>query len=284
MKCLITGASGFLGTACMRRLSPAYEVTGLCFDHAGNDLVRVDLRDRQALGALLERFAPDVVLHCAAYRQPDFCEQEPEEAARLNVEPVAVMARTLPDGARLLFISTDYVFDGEDPPYSEEHPTNPVNSYGRIKAEAEALVLGHARGLVLRIPVLIGAGPGFVAQMVRAVQSDEEQEIDDVIIRFPTWIDDTAEAVAFLLERAVQGIFHYSARRGGTQYAWHCEVARLMGLSHDHLRPSTGMVPRIARRPANSQLSVEKIQALGFSRFTDFSQVFRALYPGSPFL
>ncbi len=174
MKCLITGASGFLGAECMRRLGQVYEVTGAGFNHTSQALVAVDLRDRKSLRSLLERVAPDLVVHCAAYRQPDFCEQDPAEAARLNVEPVAVMAQTLPDNTRLLFISTDYVFNGEHPPYQEDHPTNPVNVYGRTKAEAEAMTLRHAGGLVLRIPVLIGAGPGFMAQMVAAVQSEVE--------------------------------------------------------------------------------------------------------------
>jgi len=154
--------------------------------------------------------------------------------------------------------------------------------YGQSKVEAEDLVLERRGSLIVRIPVLIGARPpggppGFVERMKEGIQSGREGEIDNVLIRFPTWNRDAARAVAFLLEKKMVGIFHASGPRGATQYAWTMEMAALLGESAGHLVPSSKVVPRAAPRPLNSQLATEKIMQAGFGGFTDFPLVVDAI-------
>lgn len=275
---LITGASGLLGRSLRTRLDDLGAVAAAGFSNATTGLLPVDLRNAEALKGLVEEVKPDVVVHSAAYRDPDFCEEHPEEASRLNVFPVEQICELLPESVPLLFISSDYVFQGVAPPYREEDDRQPVNEYGRLKVEAENLVLQREAGLVLRIPLLIGAGPtwessGFIYKTVAQIQNPKHSSLDDLGIRFPTWTMDVAEAAAHLLEIEGRGIFHYSSLKGGTKYEWALELADLTGLSMDHISPNReGSVSR-AVRPENTQLAVEKIRQTGLKRFTQFRDV-----------
>lgn len=279
---MVTGASGFLGREVMRRMAGDYERIGVALQHASGELLRRDVRRPGTVFELVEELQPDVVVHCAAYRDPDFCEQHPAETRRLNVDPVRALCESLPQQARLVLISTDYVFDGEHPPYDEDALRVPVNVYGESKLEAEDIVRGRPGSLIVRIPVLIGAGDdlassGFIAQLVEAAQSASELELDDVLVRFPTWTRDVAGAIAFLLARGAEGIFHVSGPRGGTRFAWTVETARLLGRPAEHLRPSRTVVERVARRPRDSELAADKIRAMGYTALTDFAVAAREI-------
>jgi dTDP-4-dehydrorhamnose reductase len=230
---------------------------------------------------MVREVRPDAVVHLAAYRDPEFCEEHPAEADALNVQPTRLFCEALPEEVPLVFVSSDYVFDGLNPPYTESDPVAPVNVYGRTKAESEALVLRRKSGTVLRVPLLVGAGAnldssGFIGLIVKAVRQAGLQELDDGAIRFPTWTVDVAAVLAFVLQKKVEGIVHFTGLRGGTPYAWTREVADLMGASHSHIRPASGAPPsRRAPRPPNSQLAPGLLQSLGYDRFTDFADVVR---------
>jgi len=279
-RCLITGASGFLGAEVYRRMSRAHDVTGLGHARAASPLWGVDLRDAEQVERVVKEAKPDMVVHCAAYRDPDFCEAHPEEARWLNVDAVSFLCAGLDERVPLVFISTDYVFDGTRPPYREGAPTSPVNVYGRTKVEAEDRVRSRSRGVVLRVGLLVGAGPtleqsGFIAQMRAAVLNEEPQELDNVLVRFPTWTRDVAELVAFLLSSrsSASGLYHYSGLRGATRYQWTLEMAGLLRATAGHLKPSNRVIPRRAARPRDAQLLPERLMAMGYARFTDFAEV-----------
>lgn len=281
---LILGASGFLG----REVWPAFarqDQVVAVNSRGGPGLERVDIRDPLALSSLCQRVKPDQVLLLAAYREPDYCEEHPEETHRLNVEPARTLVAVLPPEVHLTLISTDYVFDGLQPPYTEQSPRHPVSVYGRTKCEAEDALARRPGGLILRVPLLIGGGAtladcGFIAQIVDTLRRGEPLVQDDVLIRFPTWTRDVAGALLFLVNRRAEGVFHYSGLEGGTRYHWMCESARVLGLSAGHLTPSKTVVPRKAVRPPNSQLAPDKIRQLGYTRFTPFAEVLRTVLAG----
>ncbi|RLE20307.1 MAG: hypothetical protein DRJ65_18515 [Acidobacteria bacterium] len=283
---LITGASGLLGRSLTARLEDLGHISGAGFSEATGRLFSVDLRETEALKGLLRQVRPDVVVHCAAYRDPDFCEDHPEEAFRLNVTPIQHLCELLPETAPLLFVSSDYVFEGVAAPYREEDERHPVSEYGRLKVVAEDLVLEHDAGLVLRIPLLIGAGPtweksGFIFKTLAQIQDPSPSSLDHAGIRFPTWTNDVAEAVAHLLEIEGRGIYHYSSLKGGTRYQWAAELADLTGLSMEHITPNLKGSATRAVRPRNTQLAVEKIRNTGLSRFTPFRGVVRSVLKGT---
>ena len=279
---LITGASGLLGSSLAARLDGKHKVIGAGFSQADEGLFPVDLRDADALTGLLHEVQPDVVVHSAAYRDPDFCEENPEEAFRLNVAPAAQLCELLPESVPLLFVSSDYVFDGVAAPYREEDERLPVNEYGRLKVQAEDLVLQREAGSVLRIPLLIGAGPtwessGFLFKTLAQIQDPTPSSLDHSGIRFPTWTADVAEAVAHLLGIQAEGVYHFSSLEGGTKYKWALELADLAGLSMDHITPNRGGSASVAMRPRDTQLEVEKIRHTAFNRFTPFREVARSV-------
>lgn len=284
-KILITGASGLLGRRLTARLDSEGEVTSLGFANSSPGLLRVDLRDPEALEELLDTVRPDVVIHPAAYRDPDFCEDRPDEAFRLNVGPVRQFCTLLPESVPVVFVSSDYVFGGGAAPYREEDERNPVNEYGRLKVAAEDLVLERSTGLVLRIPLLIGAGPtwetsGFVSKTLAQIQDPTPSSVDHAGVRFPTWVDDVAEAVAHLLDSGASGIFHHSCLEGGTKYDWALELADLVGLPTDHITPDREGTTTRAPRPGDTQLAVEKIRRAGLTRFTPFREAVRSILRG----
>lgn len=282
--CLVTGASGFVGRALVERLSREHDVLGISHRQQGPGLRPVDIREPAAWRELLRETKPALVVHAAAYPEPDFCEEHPAEARRLNVDTVRVLRDTLPAAARIIFISTDYVFDGTKPPYAEDSPRSPRSEYGRLKAEAEDVLSGRPATAILRTGLQIGPGMsqnrrGFIRELVELVRDGRPATVDDVLLRFPTWTGDTAEAVAFLASHAADGVYHVSGTRGATRYGWAMETARLLGLTAAHIAPSTAVIPRKAERPLNSQLSTGKLRALGYGQFTDYADVFRKLYP-----
>ena len=285
--CLITGASGFLGREVARELAQDWTVAGLGHQHAADGLRRVDLREREQVRGLVADTRPDAVVLLAAYRDPDFCEGNPAETARLNVDPVRYFAETLPAGVPLLFVSTDYVFDGRQPPYVETSPRNPISEYGRSKCAAEDVLASRPGSIVLRVPLLIGVAAtykasGFIPQMIDALRAGQPQEADDVLVRFPCAIRDVAAAIRFLLAGGHAGTFHLSGPRGGTRYAWTLETARVLGLSAAPFTPSKTVIPRKAGRPPNSQLDDTKLRRLGFTMATDPMDVVRDILRAYP--
>ena len=281
MRVLITGASGYLGREVWNQLRADHTVTALGFSQSLPGLQSVDLRDADALGTLVKVVQPEIVVHCAAYRDPDFCEAHPEDAYRLNVDPVETFMQTLPAASRLIYISTDYVFDGNEPPYAEDAARRPINEYGRTKRAAEDVARARSTSIVLRVPLLVGCGltfeeSGFIAKAVQAIEDHPESEWDHVIQRYPTAITDVAAAIRFLLEQQdAAGPYHFSQREGGTQYEWVCRLAAILGYPTDGIQPAHTLTQRPATRPWNSQLANHRLAALGFKRHTPFASVAR---------
>jgi len=279
---LITGASGFLGSAISHAFKKDFEV--VCHTHTrGGEGYRVaDLRDADACKQLVDEVQPDILIHPAAYRDPDFCETHPQESNLLNIDSVKHLQAGLSGDALLVYISSDYVFSGEDPPYREEDPRGAVNLYGRQKMAAEELAVQHPNHLILRMPVLIGEDPidqpGFISKMIQAIREKSPRAIDDVLLRFPTWTRDIAEAIYFLIEEEQRGVFHCSSAHGGTAFALHQVLAEILGETMDHLRPSHEVLVRSAARPRDSQLCPEKIMAKGFHGFKSFAEVLGELH------
>ncbi len=281
MRIVVTGATGFLGREVARRLRADHEVLALGRGRAEGADTRLDLRDAEALAALLRRTGPDAVVHLAAWRDPDRCEADPAGARRVNVGPVAGIRDVLPPTAPLLFVSSDYVFDGTRPPYGERDARAPVNVYGATKRDAEDLVLAHPAGLVLRVPLLVGAGPdaarsGFLAQLAETLRDPQAPEADHVLVRYPTWTRDVAEAIAFLLDRRARGACHFSGPEPLTRYDCVRVAAGVLGLSPARVRASRAVVRRRAARPVNSALSTERLRAMGFTRATPLAEVVRS--------
>ncbi|KAJ3570133.1 hypothetical protein NP233_g4595 [Leucocoprinus birnbaumii] len=162
-KIVITGASGVLGSAIYRALKTTnHAVIGLANSRAQGGLSKIDLTDQSAIQDFLRESKPDWVIHCAAERRPDVAEKDPDGAQRLNAEVPGHLASLAKDlGFTLIYISTDYVFDGTAPPYGPASQTNPLQLYGKSKRDGENAVssVAGAKIAILRVPVLYGPAP-----------------------------------------------------------------------------------------------------------------------------
>ena len=251
----MTGAGGLVGGLIVERAKADHDVRGLA-------RAELDITDPSAVQSAVREFSPHVVLHCAAHTDVDGAERNPERALEVNAEAteqVAVAAREL--GASLVYVSTDYVFDGKGAtPYRESDATEPLSSYGISKLEGERRVANACPEdfIIVRTGWLYGVGKGFVDwARARLVASKELPVIDDQK-GSPTYAGDLADALLELATGAHRGVFHFVNRGEATWLDLGRAVAEELGQSTALLKPIAGeTLARPAPRPAYSALSVD---------------------------
>ncbi|KAK4047979.1 hypothetical protein OIV83_005013 [Microbotryomycetes sp. JL201] len=303
---VVTGASGLLGRAVVHAFKQrGWQVQGLGFSRAdGNELVKVDLHDRDAVKQLLASFTPDVMIHCAAERRPDVAEKNPEAAERLNVGVPKMLAELSVDPTHpfsLIYISTDYVFDGQNPPdggYTSQSLTGPTNAYAKAKLGGERAILSARRdkgskAAVLRVPVLFvdpaallndivygqvtsndESAINILVDSVRKAAAGEKVKMDDWALRRPTNVADVARVLVDLSDKALSSslpeIVHFSYQPSLTKY----DISKIFASLHQpplsqdmiaqNLVPvSTAPGPGETIRPRDCWLSNAELEALG---------------------
>lgn len=258
MRVLITGANGQLGSELCRALTGDTIIA--------MDLPSFDLASEQVTEQIVEA-RPDVIIHAGAYTDVDGAEREPERATAVNVSGTERVARAaVRTGARLVYVSTDYVFDGlQQVPYREQDIPHPVNHYGLTKWQGEQAVLSSgAKALVVRTAWLFGrAGKNFAKSIMQAAQSQPCLKVVNDQRGCPTYAEDLAQAVVFLLHRDVDGIVHVTNSGACTWHEFAEAIVQEMGLAVPVLPITTGQAGRLAKRPAYSVLSGERLALLG---------------------
>ncbi|AZZ96642.1 SDR family oxidoreductase [Pseudoalteromonas sp. R3] len=275
----ITGATGLLGRALVKTLEAHYHIIGCGFRRATPPQVSLDLSDKEAVCAFLDKYVPDVLIHAAAERKPDVCENDHEQTLALNVAASEHLAKQCTQrGIRLFFISTDYVFDGAEPPYIEQATTNPLNFYGQSKQQAEQAVLSSDdTHCVIRVPVLYGdveyLAESAVTVIAEQLKSDPCSAHDDWAIRYPTHVEDIALTLADLIalpKAHLGGIYHVSDTQALTKYQMALTMASVLGLERANIvalpEPSQS-----AARPHNCALKDTRLHALGIAHRRDFA-------------
>ncbi len=267
MKILITGGKGMLGRTLQRELGAAHEIVVA-------DLPDWDVTDDAAFLEQTLAVRPDVIVHCAAMTKVDDCETNRDLAFRLNEEGtrnVALAAKTC--GARLIAISTDYVFSGEPPrepwAWSETDIPRPQTVYGASKFAGEQMVqmIHPDNSVILRIAWLYGAGgPSFVHTMARlGAQEGAPLKVVNDQRGNPTSTKVVADVIRFLLTRPdVSGIVHGTCEEQCTWYELTQELFRLLGLKRAVVPCTTAEFPRPAPRPRNSALKKSVLNVLGY--------------------
>lgn len=280
---LITGASGLVGSRLVVRLRGRNDVHGTFhthrpefLGHRADRLHRMDVRDTAALRALAERIDPEVVVHCAANTNVDACESIPDEARRANVAPVAALARWAKGrGARLVLMSTDYVFDGTNPPYEVDAKPNPLCVYSATKAQAEACLKGLPGALIARSTVIYGADFGhmkrnFATWLIGELEQHKPVRVVDDQWNTPTMSQMIAEFVDLAIERGLEGVVHAAAADCLSRFEFARRIAARFKLDASLISPiKTDDLHQPARRPARPCLSMERSEAaLGVRAWT----------------
>jgi dTDP-4-dehydrorhamnose reductase len=264
MRTLVLGGGGMLGGAVLAA-ARARGWPALALSHA-----QADLGDEARLDHWMAAFGPEAVINCAAYTRVDDCETQPERALAVNGEGVGRVARAAERrGARLVQVSTDYVFDGDSRqrPYAEEDATAPRSAYGRSKLLGEERALAYGRGLVVRTSWLFGAGgPNFVTAIVRQIDGGARQlRVVADQVGAPTYTGFLARALLDLAPLPATGIVHYRNREPVSWYSFAVAIARWRPGADSVVEVvpvTTAEMPRPAPRPAYSVLAVERCEAL----------------------
>lgn len=234
MRVIVTGASGFIGRSFLKVFSDE-TVVGTCFSRCGPGLMRVDIRDRAALEGFLTDFAPDVVIHNAARPTVDWCEHNIDDARLLNLSSTVNLAEACGRlSAKLVFLSTDYVFDGCDGPYREDDTTNPINVYGKLKLEAEQAIQERLHDyMIIRTTNVYGfdlQSKNFLMGILPRLARRELVRVAADQYGNPTLVHDLCSAVKRLVERGATGIFHVVGPDFVNRLEWAQSAARVFDL------------------------------------------------------
>lgn len=276
MKVLVTGASGLLGTDIVLELIAS-----------GHEVIKNSLSERPSFISAdistksgIEKLASldwNCIIHTSAARDPDSCEKDRKGTYNLNVRASEELAKTaLSKKAKFVFISTDYVFSGDNPPYKETDKPHPINCYGETKLEAENSILSICPdALIVRVPILYGINAGLKASAllyssIKAIESKTEVCIEDVIARYPAYTGDIAKAIDFLLKKKASGIFHFSSDDKLTKYQIAKKIASVTGKGSSHIKPLKILPETPAKRPLDSHLNADKIFSLGLEKPLSF--------------
>jgi dTDP-4-dehydrorhamnose reductase len=257
----ITGSNGQMGRELARIAPdhPKYQFTFLTRE-------TFPLDDPDKMENWLSLHPVDMFIHCAAYTAVDKAESEKEKAFRVNAQAPGLIAGLLSEKkSRLIYLSTDYVFDGRSSvPLTEEAVTHPVNIYGASKLEGEQLVLqNNPLTQVIRTSWLYSAyGNNFVKTMIRLMKEKESVRVVQDQAGSPTYAGDLADAIMCILEsdHFNPGIYHYSNEGQTNWYEFALEIKRLTGSICNVLPISSDGFPTAAKRPAYSLMNKSKIK------------------------
>jgi dTDP-4-dehydrorhamnose reductase len=280
MTWLVTGAGGMLAGDLLLRLAEGGAAA------VGVDRRALDITDEDAVRAVFDDHEPSVVVNCAAWTGVDDAETAEAAALRVNGEgPRHLAAACAKAGARLLHVSTDYVFAGDAAtPYRETDRPDPRTAYGRGKFAGEQAVLDlmPGDGYVVRTGWLYGTGgPNFVRTMIRLEQERDTVDVVGDQYGQPTWAADLAERlVALGAGDAPAGIYHGTSAGAASWYELAREVFRLLGADPERVRRvETSAMPRPAPRPAYSVLAHDGWAAAGVEPIRDWRQALAAAFP-----
>ncbi len=269
-KILVIGASGLLGNAMMREYSQNYEVHGTYKSHNVDrkNMHQLDVLQKAAVGSLLERLKPDLVIDTHGITSVDYCETNKEEATMINVEGTRNIADSVKlAGCRLVYISTDGVFDGEKKtPYVEEDKPNPVNHYGVTKLMAERIVAQQERHVIARTSTLFGRGgtrktPTFVGWVISQLSENQEIQVVTDQHHNPTYVDYLAQVIGKLFEKNANGVFHTAGGTTISRFDLALKIADTFELDSNLIKPiTTSELKQKARRPLRLGLDISKAE------------------------
>ena len=261
MRILITGNKGMLGQDLTAHLKARHQVVGA-------DLPEVDITDPHSVQRAFAGGKLDAVIHAAAFTAVDNCEHRPDLAFQVNAEGthnVAVACREA--SLTMLYLSTDYVFDGQKTaPYAEDDLPNPLNVYGQSKLQGESHVKELLPGSwIVRTSWLFGPlGKNFVRTILQRAQQGESLRVVDDQVGAPTYTVDLAEKLEQIVMRGSPGIYHVTNRGYCSWFEFAQEILRQAGLSHVPLFAiPTSASDRAARRPRNSRLAHTRLESEG---------------------
>jgi dTDP-4-dehydrorhamnose reductase len=267
MRILITGANGFVG----------YYLAEAC-RKAGHDVfaasrTELDFTNPYSVHDAFEQHQPEVVVHCGAMSKPDDCELDPWKAYMVNVEgTVHLLTNAAEYNSFFIFLSTDFVFNGETGMYQENDERDPVNVYGKTKMEAEDAVMEYPFSWAIVRTVLVYGNPlkgrqNILTIVKEKLSAGEAYAVFADQVRTPTYVEDLVKGIVAIVERSATGIFHLAGKDVITPYEMAVKTAEFLGLDKSLIKKVTAAdMQQAARRPLKTGFVIEKaVKELNYS-------------------
>ncbi|MBP6593682.1 MAG: SDR family oxidoreductase [Candidatus Obscuribacter sp.] len=282
---LVIGASGQVGGAIVDYLkSEECEVVGTYTSHNPPHfpLTHLDISDKEQVNELIARLKPKTIYLPSSYTNVDGCERDPELSHRVNVQgAINVFEAALKSRSKVVYFSSDYVFDGVGGPYKETDKTNPVSVYGQHKLAAENACLAQAANLVIRTTVVYGVewqGKNFVIRLLKSLLNNETVKVPDDQVGNPTLSSELANVSVLLAQRDRDGIFNVAGTGRVSRYEFAREAAYVFGLDESLIEPvKTESLAQAAKRPLNAGLVMDKVLDIHQGRISDYKAGLKTL-------
>lgn len=263
MKVLVTGAKGQLGHDVVN------ELTMRGHEAIGVDIEEMDITDIESVSRVLKETAPDAVVHCAAYTAVDAAEDNIDLCRRVNAYGTENIAKVCGElDCKLMYISTDYVFDGQgERPWEPDDKRNPLNVYGQTKYEGELAVEKYVcKYFTVRIAWVFGVnGKNFIKTMLNLGKTHDRITVVDDQVGSPTYTYDLARLLVDMIETDRYGRYHATNEGLCSWYEFAKEIFRQAGMPVEVLPVSSAEYPAKAKRPSNSRMSKAKLTQNGFT-------------------
>jgi len=265
-KVLVIGASGLVGSSLYERFSKEYEVIGTYNSHKFANLIHLDLLDISELKKILNEFNPSIILLPAALSSVEYCEENKDDCWKYNVTAPSNLIRLIgKSDTKLVFYSTDYIFNGEEGPYSEEDIPNPLNNYGKAKLETENNIINNISNyLILRTTVVYGwelLGKNFIYRLIENTKKHQVTKVPKDQNGTPTFVENVAEATLKLIKSNKFGIYNVAGSELMSRYEFAKIAAEIFNLDKNHIHPVlTTDLNQIASRPLNGGLKIDKLR------------------------
>lgn len=273
MKILVTGVNGQLGYDVMNELAKR----GI--EGVGTDVDNMDVTDAAACERVIKEVGPDAVMHCAAYTAVDAAEDNVELCRKINGEGtrnIAAVCREL--DIPMMYISTDYVFDGQgERPWEPDDERHPLNVYGQTKYEGELAVEELLeKYFIVRIAWVFGVnGKNFIKTMLRLGKERGKVSVVNDQIGSPTYTYDLARLLVDMIQTDKYGRYHATNEGLCSWYEFACEIFRQAGKQVKVIPVSSEEYPAKAKRPHNSRMNKDKLEANGFHRLPPWQDALR---------
>ena len=271
MKILITGSRGQLGSELADTMPAKHEIYG--YD------LEMDVTDLSCIEKEISSVRPHMVIHCAAYTDVDGCELNLEKAMAVNsvgTQNLAVLAKKY--GAGMVYISTDYVFDGcKRQPYIETDKPNPISVYGMSKLKGEIAVAGTLENYyILRTTGIYSRyGKNFVDTIIKNSKAHKTLKIVEDQVCTPTYSRDVAECIFRLIESREYGIYHGSNNGSCSWYEFSVTILKILGLDAEIIPIKSSGLDRAARRPAYSVLENRNLERRGILKMRSWQEALK---------